>query len=157
MAYTATGTAGNDTLNQSTDAGPGSIVGLGGNDCDPHRHRPGHRRRRLGRGHRPAADRQHRQVTGGTENDSIFSLDHIGSMVLFGNEGADTIWPVHLDQPRRPSLAATTSPTATTASGAAAAPTSSSATAATTRSTPAMGNDTDVGGFGNDSLYDQAA
>ena len=33
MAYTATGTAGNDTLNQSSDTGPGTIVGLAGDDC----------------------------------------------------------------------------------------------------------------------------
>ena len=33
MAYNVTGTAGNDTLNQSTDTGPGTIVGLAGDDC----------------------------------------------------------------------------------------------------------------------------
>ena len=32
MAYTVTGTAGNDTLNQSADTGPGTIVGLAGDD-----------------------------------------------------------------------------------------------------------------------------
>ena len=32
MAYNVTGTAGNDTLNQSTDIGPGTIAGLAGND-----------------------------------------------------------------------------------------------------------------------------
>ena len=32
MAYSATGTAGNDTLNQSGDSGPGTIVGLAGDD-----------------------------------------------------------------------------------------------------------------------------
>ena len=32
MAYSATGTAGNDTLDQSSDAGPGTIVGLAGDD-----------------------------------------------------------------------------------------------------------------------------
>ena len=32
MAYTVTGTAGNDTLNQAGDTGPGTIVGLAGND-----------------------------------------------------------------------------------------------------------------------------
>ena len=39
MAYTATGTGGNDTLNQSGDTGPGTIVGLAGNDVCPDRHR----------------------------------------------------------------------------------------------------------------------
>ena len=33
MAYSATGTAGNDTLNQAGDTGPGTIVGLAGDDC----------------------------------------------------------------------------------------------------------------------------
>ncbi len=33
MAYVATGTAGNDVLNQGTDTGPGTIVGLAGDDC----------------------------------------------------------------------------------------------------------------------------
>ena len=32
MAYNVTGTAGNDTLNQNSDTGPGTIVGLGGDD-----------------------------------------------------------------------------------------------------------------------------
>ena len=32
MAYNVTGTAGNDTLNQNNDPGPGTIVGLGGDD-----------------------------------------------------------------------------------------------------------------------------
>ncbi len=33
MAYVATGTAGNDTLNQASDTGPDTIVGLAGDDC----------------------------------------------------------------------------------------------------------------------------
>ena len=33
MAYNVTGTNGNDTLNQTADAGPGTVVGLAGNDC----------------------------------------------------------------------------------------------------------------------------
>ena len=32
MAYTVTGTAGNDTLNQAADSGPGTIIGLAGDD-----------------------------------------------------------------------------------------------------------------------------
>ena len=32
MSYTVTGTAGNDTLNQAVDVGPGTIVGLAGDD-----------------------------------------------------------------------------------------------------------------------------
>ncbi len=33
MAYSVTGTAGNDVLNQGSDAGPGTVVGLAGDDC----------------------------------------------------------------------------------------------------------------------------
>jgi Ca2+-binding RTX toxin-like protein len=33
MASNATGTAGNDVLNQAGDTGPGTIVGLAGDDC----------------------------------------------------------------------------------------------------------------------------
>jgi Ca2+-binding RTX toxin-like protein len=33
MACMATGTTGNDTLNQAGETGPGSIVGLAGDDC----------------------------------------------------------------------------------------------------------------------------
>ena len=91
MAYTATGTAGNDTLNQSTDTGPGTIVGLAGND-----------EMRTGTGAATVDGGSGEdttilqagntgQVTSGTENDSIWTGTDIGSMVLFGNEGGDTI------------------------------------------------------------------
>ena len=33
MSYTVLGTVGNDTLNQTVDSGPGTIVGLAGGDC----------------------------------------------------------------------------------------------------------------------------
>ena len=32
MAYSVTGTAGNDVLNQTSDTGPGTVVGLAGDD-----------------------------------------------------------------------------------------------------------------------------
>jgi Ca2+-binding RTX toxin-like protein len=92
MAYNITGTAGSDTLNQAADPGPGTIVGLAGNDLI-----------RTGTGDAivdggSGADTvvlqagNIGQVTMGTENDSIYSgVADIGSMVLFGNEGADTI------------------------------------------------------------------
>jgi Ca2+-binding RTX toxin-like protein len=92
MAYSATGTAGNDTLNQSTDAGPGSIVGLAGDDSiltgsgavtvDG------------GSGEDTVLPQTGNtgMVSGGTENDSIWDTDtDIGSMILFGNQGGDTI------------------------------------------------------------------
>ena len=91
MAYTATGTGGNDTLNQSGDTGPGTIVGLAGNDCiltgtglvtvDGG---SGEDTTILQAGNTGT-------VTSGTENDSIWTGGNVGSMVLFGNEGGDTI------------------------------------------------------------------
>ena len=91
MAYAATGTAGNDTLNQSAVAGPGTIIGLAGNDC-----------LLMGTGlvtidGGAGADTVVIQtgsgtVTGGADNDSITNpVNNIIPMVLFGNEGADTI------------------------------------------------------------------
>jgi Ca2+-binding RTX toxin-like protein len=92
MAFAATGTAGNDTLNQSGDAGPGTIVGLAGNDCLF----TGTGLASVDAG--PGADTVVLQsgntgtVTAGPENDSIWhSGGLLGSMVLFGNEGADTV------------------------------------------------------------------
>src|SRR5215204_6654290 len=93
MAYNATGTAGNDTLNQSTDAGPGTVVGLAGDDCIF-----------SGTGLVTITGDSGNDivvlqasntgtVSGGTENDSIFANVNIGSMVLFGGDGADTIAP----------------------------------------------------------------
>ncbi len=92
MSYTVTGTAGNDTLNQAVDVGPGTIVGLAGSDLIS-----------TGTGAVTVDGGSGEdivvlqagntgQVTGGTENDSIWDQDaNIGSMILFGNEGADTI------------------------------------------------------------------
>jgi Ca2+-binding RTX toxin-like protein len=92
MAYNATGTAGNDTLNQSGEAGPGTIVGLAGNDSIL----SGTGLVTVDAG--AGADTVLLQtgntgaVTGGTDNDSISNgSNDISSMTLFGNEGADTI------------------------------------------------------------------
>jgi Ca2+-binding RTX toxin-like protein len=92
MAYSVTGTAGNDTLNQASDIGPGTIAGLAGNDCvftgsglatvtgDS-----GNDTVLLRAGNTGT-------VNGGTENDSISDNGTaIGAMQLFGGDGADTI------------------------------------------------------------------
>ncbi len=91
MAYTVTGTAGNDTLNQTADSGPGTIVGLAGND--EIRTGTGAATVDGGSGEDTVVLQAGNtgQVTLGTENDSIFSATDFGSMLLFGNEGADTI------------------------------------------------------------------
>ncbi len=99
MTYTATGTAGNDTLNQSTDAGPGSIVGLGGNDSILAGSGPVTVDGGSGQDTVLLQTGNTGMVSGGTENDSIFSLDHIGAMVLFGNQGGDTILAFHSTSP----------------------------------------------------------
>src|SRR5437879_1105422 len=93
MAYNVTGTAGNDTLNQSGDTGPGTIVGLAGDDC-----------LFTGSGLATVTGDSGNDtvvlkagntgtVNGGTENDLISDGGTaIGSMVLFGGDGADTIF-----------------------------------------------------------------
>ena len=75
MAYTATGTAGNDTLNQSADTGPGTIVGLAGNDVI--RTGTGAATVDGGSGEDTVILQAGNtgQVTGGTENDSIYAAD----------------------------------------------------------------------------------
>ena len=91
MAYQATGTAGNDTLNQSGDSGPGTIVGLAGDDTIS-----------LGSGLATVTGDSGNDsvllqtgntgtVNGGTDNDSIFGPAGTGSMQLFGSDGADTV------------------------------------------------------------------
>jgi Ca2+-binding RTX toxin-like protein len=92
MAYVATGTAGGDTLDQSSNAGPGTIVGLAGDDAIF-----------IGSGLATVTGDSGNDsvflqtgntgtVNGGTENDSIISVFNVGSMQLFGGAGADTIF-----------------------------------------------------------------
>src|SRR5215211_784737 len=81
MAYSVTGTAGNDTLNQTGDTGPGTIVGLAGNDCIFSG--TGAVTVDAGSGEDtfiPQAGNTG-QASMGTENDSIYSAANIGSMV----------------------------------------------------------------------------
>jgi Ca2+-binding RTX toxin-like protein len=91
MAYTVTGTVGNDTLNQTGDTGPGTIVGLAGND----EIRTGTGAATVDGGSGEDTVVLQAGNTGsasmGTENDSIYTAANIGSMALFGNEGGDTI------------------------------------------------------------------
>ena len=99
MAYSVIGTAGNNTLNQSGDVGPGEIFGLGGSD--EIRSGTGAVTVDGGSGDDTVILQfgNTGQVTGGTENDSIYGLS-IGSMVLYGNEGADTIWSANATAPQ---------------------------------------------------------
>src|SRR5215510_5631645 len=87
-----TGTAGNDTLDHFGDAGPGTLIGLAGDDCvftgsgawtvtgDSGQDTIVLRTGNTG------------SVTGGTENDSIFSNNPVGALTIFGNAGADNIF-----------------------------------------------------------------
>src|SRR5215207_6824649 len=91
MSYNASGGAGNDTLNQTGDTGPGTIIGLAGDDTIS-----------LGSGLATVTGDSGNDsvllqtgntgtVNGGTENDSIFGPAGTGSMLLFGSDGADTV------------------------------------------------------------------
>ena len=91
MADNATGTIGNDTLDQSASTGPGTIHGLSGHDSilagtgtvmiygDS-----GNDTVVLKTGNTGV-------VSGFTGNDSIYAAGDIGSMTLYGYLGADTI------------------------------------------------------------------
>ena len=91
MAYVATGTAGNDTLNQSTDTGPGTIVGLAGDDTISLGSGPAQVFGNSGNDSVLLQTGNTGTVNGGTENDSIFGPAGTGSMQLFGSDGADTV------------------------------------------------------------------
>src|SRR5262249_45757230 len=86
-----TGTAGNDTLDHFGEAGPGTLIGLAGDDCiftgsgawtvtgDSGTDTIVLRTGNTG------------SVVGGTENDSVFSNVAVGSVLIFGNAGGDTV------------------------------------------------------------------
>jgi Ca2+-binding RTX toxin-like protein len=92
VAYNAVGTSGNDTLNRSGDTGPGNILGLAGDDSIL-----------TGSGLVDVAADSGNDIIilqtgntgtvhGGTGSDSIWDVMRpIGSMVLFGDDGADSI------------------------------------------------------------------
>src|SRR5262245_4432670 len=86
-----TGTAGNDTLDHFGDAGPGTLIGLAGDDCiftgsgawtvtgDSGSDSIFLRTGNTG------------SITGGTENDCIVSTNAVGALTIFGNAGSDII------------------------------------------------------------------
>jgi Ca2+-binding RTX toxin-like protein len=91
MAYTATGSSGNDTLDQSANTGPGTIIGLAGDDTIT-----------LGTGLATVTGDSGNDsvllqagntgtVNGGIENDSISGPAGSGPMLLFGSDGSDTV------------------------------------------------------------------
>src|SRR5262245_55048309 len=91
MANNSTGTNGNDRLDQAGASGPGTIVGLAGGDSivtssglvtvtgDAGNDTVVLQADNIG------------TVSGGSDNDCIVSAGGVGSMVVFGNTGADTI------------------------------------------------------------------
>ncbi len=89
MAYNITGTAGNDTLDQSATSGPGTIVGLAGDDCIF-----------TGAGFATVTGDSGNDtvvlqtgntgtITAGSENDSIFAAGAAGTMVLLAGTGLE--------------------------------------------------------------------
>jgi Ca2+-binding RTX toxin-like protein len=157
MAYTVTGTAGNDTLNQVGDAGPGTIVGLAGND--EIRTGTGAVTVDGGSGEDTTILQAGNtgQVTGGVENDSIWDANqNIGSMVLFGNEGADTI---NVDNSTNPQtiLGGNDSADANDSIRGGGAADIIFGHGGDDRISAGNGNDTYVAGFGNDFMFDPGA
>ncbi len=91
MAYNVTGTAGNDVLNQQSDTGPGTIVGLAGDDCIFQGTGSAQIFGNSGNDTVVLQAGNTGTVNGGTENDSVFAAGNSGAMQLAGNEGADTV------------------------------------------------------------------
>jgi Ca2+-binding RTX toxin-like protein len=91
MAYSATGTNGNDTLNQSGDTGPGTVVGLAGDDSIL----PGTGLATItgdsGNDTVVLQAGNTGTVNGGTENDSVRADSFPGQVLTFGGDGADTV------------------------------------------------------------------
>src|SRR5262245_25593003 len=91
MMASETGGTGNDTLDHFGEAGPGTLIGLAGDDCiftgsgawtvtgDSGSDSIFLRTGNTG------------SVAGGTENDSIFSNSAVGAVAIFGNAGNDVI------------------------------------------------------------------
>jgi Ca2+-binding RTX toxin-like protein len=96
MAYAATGTAGNDTLNQAGDTGPGTIVGLAGDDCIIAGTGAVQAFGNSGNDSVFLRSSSTGSVFGGSENDFILGpstgIEAVaGPLLLFGDEGSDTI------------------------------------------------------------------
>ena len=91
MAYFVTGTNGNDVLDQSGNAGPGTIVGLAGDDCIFTGTGLATVTGDTGNDTVVLQTGNTGTINGGTENDSILADGGIGSMLLLGSAGADTI------------------------------------------------------------------
>src|SRR5215475_8568096 len=92
MAYNVTGTPNNDLLDQSGNPGPGTIVGLAGDDTLISG--TGFASLSGGAGDDQlflVAAGQTGVADGGTEDDFIASTANIGSMLILGGAGADTI------------------------------------------------------------------
>jgi Ca2+-binding RTX toxin-like protein len=100
MAYTVTGTTGDDTLDQSTDAGPGVVHGLDGHDSILAGTGGVNFYGDAGNDTVVLQDGNFGKVSGSTGNDSVYAAGDIGSMTLYGDLGADTIdaWQSHQSQ-----------------------------------------------------------
>src|SRR5262245_36122226 len=92
MSYNIVGTSGNDTLNLRGEAGPGTVVGLAGSDCIFG-----------GTGAASISGESGNDtvvllhtdnsgtIDGGIQNDSIFADGAVGSLLLLGGDGRDSI------------------------------------------------------------------
>src|SRR5262245_20379487 len=86
-----TGTAGRDTLNHSGEAGPGTLIGLAGDDCILTGSGDWTVTGDAGLDTIVLRTASTGSIAGGTENDSIFSANAVGSVIIFGNSRADII------------------------------------------------------------------
>jgi Ca2+-binding RTX toxin-like protein len=157
MAYVATGTAGNDTLNQSTDTGPGTIVGLAGDDCIFQGTGLATITGDSGNDTVVLQTGNTGTVNGGAENDSIFAAGNAGSMQLFGSDGADTF---DTGASSNPQTIVGGNDSSDAADSVFAGPGSdlifgnggNDIINPNGSGNPSLGNDTVIGGFGNDTI-----
>src|SRR5262245_35404510 len=92
MAYNVTGSVGNDTLNQSADSGPGTIVGLAGDDCLFTGSGLATVTGDAGNDTVVLQAGNNGTMNGGTGNDSIFDFFAMtGPFLLLGGDGADSV------------------------------------------------------------------
>jgi Ca2+-binding RTX toxin-like protein len=153
MAYSATGTAGNDTLNQAGDTGPGTIVGLAGDDIIT-----------TGTGAvTVSGDSGNDQVflqagntgtvSGGTENDFINLPTGTGSLVILGNSGADNVSVAIASTAALTIVGGDDSADGADFLDAGSGPSLIFGNGGADSIGTEAGNNTAIGGFGNDSLW----
>ena len=99
MAYNSTGTSGNDLLNHINDVGPGTIIGLGGDDTIIAGAGLIFASGGSGRDFISALGGVTGTLDGGSGDDFIASDSDEGPMVLLGGEGRDEFEVINTTAP----------------------------------------------------------